>query len=122
MLPRAPTAVADCYLKINQPPFLLALDLYAEVDVGSAAVTVDHDARLITCVLRKASLGAWPAATHAAASPQALRERREASLARKAALDEQVRGCPLGAEARGHAAPLTPAPPPTPRQPHRRRA
>ena len=119
--------MADCYLKINQPPYLLALDLYAEVDVGSAAVTVDHDARLITCVLRKASPGAWPAATHAAASPQALRERREASLARKAALDEQVRGAAcLGARAQRRetrGAPLTlalpqtlPTPTPLPRR------
>ena len=83
--------MADCYLKINQSPHLLALDLYAEVDVGSAAVTVDHDSRTIHCVLRKAAPAAWPALVFAAASPAALRERREASLARKVLLDEQVR-------------------------------
>lgn len=84
--------MCDLYLKINQQPYLLALDLHAEVDVASAEFTVDHDARLITCVLRKVAAAAWPsAACTTAASPQALRERREASQARKAALDEQVR-------------------------------
>ena len=83
--------MCDLYLKINQQPYLLALDLFAEVDVGSAEVTVDHDARLITCVLRKAAPGAWPGAACAPAPQAALRERREASQARRAALDEQVR-------------------------------
>lgn len=93
--------LADLFLKINQPPYLLALDLYAEVDVGSAEVTVDHTTRLISCVLRKATPFAWPQATCTeAASPQALRERREASLARKAVLDEQVRQRGLGGQGR----------------------
>ena len=88
--------MCDLYLKINQQPYLLALDLFAAVDVGSAEVTVDHDARRITCVLRKAAPGAWPSAACAPAPQAALRERREASQARRAALDEQVRGAPRG--------------------------
>jgi dyslexia susceptibility 1 candidate gene 1 protein len=83
--------LSDVYLKINQPPYLLALDLFGEVDVGSAEVRVDYDTRLIHCVLRKAVLAPWPSAFFTAESPQALQERREASQARKAALDEAAR-------------------------------
>ena len=95
--------MCDTHLKISQPPFLALLDFFGEVDVASAQFVVNKDERVITGVLRKAAPGAWPALEFAAPSPAALQERREAGLARKAALDEQVSW--VGERGRGEAGP-----------------
>ncbi len=95
--------MCDTHLKVSQPPFLTLLDFFGEVDVASAQFVVNKDERVVTAVLRKAAPAVWPALEFAAASPAALQERREAGLARKAALDEQVSW--VGERGRGEAGP-----------------
>ena len=83
--------VSDCFLKLNQAPYLLMLDLFAAVDLESAACTIDRDAQLILLVLRKSQAAAWPELQHTASSASELSERRAASSARRMEHEEQVR-------------------------------
>jgi hypothetical protein len=98
--------LADLFLKINQTPHLLALDLHAAVDLASALVTIDRDARRVLVTLRKTEAGVWPdvAVARADAEPAdafkaRVAARRAESLARRAAYDQQVR-CRLAAARR----------------------
>lgn len=102
------------YVKVNQSGSVLAVDLFAAVDVESAAVTVDAIARLVVVTLRKVVAEDWPHAEH---HGEGVQQRREASLARRAAYDAEVRAllCCWGC-----CAPCVSPPPPRAARPCRR--
>ena len=84
--------VADVFVKVNQgAQHLFTLDLFAAVDVESASLTIDADARLIVISLRKVVPGDWPHADHKSEDFAATTARREASLARRSEHDAQAR-------------------------------
>jgi len=83
--------VADSVVKVNMAPYLLLLDLYGEIDVSGAVATVNHETKKIHIELPKVVEGEWPQISAVGISKNALQERREASLARKAILDENIR-------------------------------
>jgi DNA-binding GntR family transcriptional regulator len=56
-------AVTRSYVKVNQTPYLLQLDLHAEIDFARVRVNFDLTRRLITLELPKVVAAAWPELT-----------------------------------------------------------
>jgi hypothetical protein len=73
-------AVSRHYVKVNQAPYLLELDLAGGVDDAAAVVTVNRVERTITLTLPKETPGRW-GVPNAEGSREDLRARREASVA-----------------------------------------
>lgn len=91
--------VCDVFVKVNQFPYLFALDLYAAVDLNSVKVTINRRDKLILISMVKVAPDvAWtnveltlPDGGDAAAFSFMLAERRAASIAARVRHVEDVR-------------------------------
>jgi hypothetical protein len=90
--------ICDVFVKVNQSPHLLALDLFAAVDLATAVVTIDRAVKRILITLRKAVAATWPDVVAVRADGESvaafeaqLVARRNESLARRSAHDQKVR-------------------------------
>lgn len=80
---------------MNQPPYLLAIDLFDDVRFELARTSVDHVARRVTIDIPKALPSAWP--TLASAAPEDERVAvREIAAREKAEFMAQVRPTCVG--------------------------
>lgn len=90
--------ICDVFVKVNQSPHLLALDLFAPVDLATAVVTIDRTVKRIFIKLRKAVAVAWPDVVAARAAGESattfeaqLIARRNDSLTRRSEYDQRIR-------------------------------
>ncbi len=52
-------AVASCFIKVNNPPYLTSLDLWGEIDDDTARVSYDESGEKLIVEAKKASEGLW---------------------------------------------------------------
>lgn len=84
-----PCAGADCYVKINAAPFLLALDLHGLIEPENVHVTIDRTAHQLSMRLPKAEVSSWPGLTMSGSAAE-VTSRREASIQRRTEALEKV--------------------------------
>jgi hypothetical protein len=83
--------VCDVFVKVNQAPYLLTLDLHASIDLDSVAVTIDRGSRIISLVMKKVVCATWPSIEIELPDAVALSERRKASIEARSRYDEGTR-------------------------------
>ena len=96
--------ICDVFVKVNQSPYLLTLDLYAAIDLHSVVVTIDRNTRRVSISMRKVTFTAWPSIEltkpegsdstspiDMVAFSAALAVRRNESIAARARYNEEVR-------------------------------
>jgi hypothetical protein len=97
--------ICDVFVKVNQSPYLLTLDLYAAIDLNSVVVTIDRNTRRVSISMRKVTCIVWPSieltkpeGSDSTTSPidmaafsAALVVRRNESIAARSRYNEEVR-------------------------------
>ncbi len=83
--------VCDVFVKVNQAPYLLTLDLHASIDLDSVAVTIDRGSRTILLVMKKVVSSTWPSIEIELPDADALSARRKASIEARSRYDEGLR-------------------------------
>ncbi len=83
--------MCDVFVKINQAPYLLQLDLHDAVDLDTSRVLINREERKVVLTLPKVAPAQWPDIAISADAAGGLAARREASLARQRAKADEVR-------------------------------
>lgn len=85
-------AVSSWYVKVNNPPYLTAIDLAAEIDDTAVKVSHDKSTRNLVIEAKKVHEGAWKELV-TKDDKQTVATRRAASIAAKEGKDAKVRCC-----------------------------
>ena len=83
-------AVTPRYIKVNQTPYLLELDLWGTVDSAGAVVRMDAASRRILITVKKVAGQPWPQALADPIPKSELIARRAESVAAQYAMEAAV--------------------------------